>query len=282
MTPKQNLAGHRTAFTLIEMMIVIGIIALLAALTLGISNSVLRNSEISRTKDALRLLDMALQEWELEMGRSITFRDFSSPEGTGGGLGQGQLIPYSYDVNPFFALNGDVLEEPLLGAPTFGQTPVDDEIMLEAMGTRMRNTVLVLLESEPATDMLQRISPRHFKEMDLDGDGTLDGKVGVDAWDTPIGIVFPCQNYANADLNGNVFPQDESGDLTVRDQAEDGLGSCMGKRPYFVSAGPDRLWGYRYQANSSDSFPGAAQDEDWLASLDNIYSYEPYLVEESR
>ena len=101
MTPKQNLAGHRTAFTLIEMMIVIGIIALLAALTLGISNSVLRNSEISRTKDALRLLDMALQEWELEMGRAMTFRDFSSPAGTGGGFGGGQTVLYSYDVNDF-------------------------------------------------------------------------------------------------------------------------------------------------------------------------------------
>ena len=99
MTPKQNLTGHRRAFTLIEMMIVIGIIALLAALTLGISNSVLRNSEISRTKDALRLLDMALQEWELEMGRAMTFRDFSSPAGEGGGFGQGTFIDYSYDIN---------------------------------------------------------------------------------------------------------------------------------------------------------------------------------------
>jgi prepilin-type N-terminal cleavage/methylation domain-containing protein len=281
MTPKHNLPMHRTAFTLIEMMIVIGIIALLAALTLGISNSVLRNSEISRTKDALRLLDMALQEWELEMGRAMTFRDFSSLEGIGGGFGQGELVPYRYDVNAFFDLNGEELDDPLLGAPVFGVDPVDDATMLEAMSTRMRNVVLVLLESEPATDMLQRISPRHFKEMDLDGNNSLDGKVGVDAWDTPIGIVFPCQNYANANLDGNVLPQDESGDLTVRDQAEDGLGSCMSKRPYFVSAGPDRMWGYRYQASSSDNFPGP-QDEDWLASLDNIYSYEPYLVEESR
>ncbi len=281
--------SSRSGFTLIEMMIVIGIIALLAALTLGISNSVLRNSEISRTKDALKLLDMALQEWELEMGRAVTFRDFSSPEGTGGGFGQGQPVPYRYDVNDFYALNDNwwddppdppSLEEPLLGSPVFGVDPVDNDTMLEAMSTRMRNVVLVLLQSEPATDMLQRISARHFLEVDLDGNGSLDGKVGVDAWDTPIGIVFPCQNYANADLNGSVLPQDESGDLTVRDQAEDGLGSCLAKRPYFVSAGPDRLWGYRYQANSP--IPNQAENDEWLASIDNIYSYEPYLVEESR
>ena len=293
MTPKHNLPMHRTAFTLIEMMIVIGIIALLAALTLGISNSVLRNSEISRTKDALRLLDMALQEWELEMGRAMTFRDFSSLAGTGGGFGGGEPVFYRYDVNDFHALGDnpevlpDIGAESLLGAPVFGVEPVEDEIMLEVMSARMKNIVLVLLESEPATDMLQRISPRHFKLMDLDGNGVInittayfDGRVGVDAWDTPIGIVFPCQNYANANLDGNVLPQDESGDLTVRDQAEDGLGSCMSKRPYFVSAGPDRMWGYRYQANSP--IPNQADNDDWLASLDNIYSYEPYLVEESR
>ena len=84
------------------MMIVIGIIALLAALTLGISNSVLRNSEISRTKDALRLLDMALQEWELEMGRAMTFRDFSSLERHW--LWSRRLGQYSYDINDFHDL----------------------------------------------------------------------------------------------------------------------------------------------------------------------------------
>lgn len=292
MTMDKILTTYRTGFTLIEMMIVIGIIALLAALTLGISNSVLRNSEISRTQDALRLLDMALQEWELEMGRAMTFRDFSSLAGEGGGFGQGAIINYSYDINDFHALGDDpeilpdLNAESLLGAPVFGVDPVDNDIMLAAMSARMKNVVLVLLESEPATDMLQRISPRHFKLMDLDGNGSIninahaDGRVGVDAWDTPIGIVFPCQNYANADLSGNVLPQDESGDLTVRDQAEDGLGSCIGKRPYFVSAGPDREWGYRFQANSP--IPDQAENEAWLASLDNIYSYDPYLVEESR
>ena len=81
-------------------------------------------------------------------------------------------------------------------------------------------------------------------------------------------------------MNGSALPQDESGDLSVRDQAEDGLGSCLARRPYFVSAGPDGLWGYRYQASSP--IPDQAENEEWLASLDNIYSYEPYLVEESR
>ena len=62
-----------SGFTLIEIMIVIGIIALLAALTLGISSSVMRNSEKRKTQNVLQLLTVALQEWEIEKGRSITF-----------------------------------------------------------------------------------------------------------------------------------------------------------------------------------------------------------------
>ena len=69
------------AFSLIEMMIVIGIIAILAGLTLGISNSVLRGSEIRKTEDAITLLDTALQEWETEMGRSITFQGIAAMDG---------------------------------------------------------------------------------------------------------------------------------------------------------------------------------------------------------
>ena len=45
---------HTRAFTLIEMVVVIGIIALLAALTLGISNSVIRNSEVGQTTESDR------------------------------------------------------------------------------------------------------------------------------------------------------------------------------------------------------------------------------------
>ncbi len=62
------------AFSLIEMMIVIGIIALLAALTLGISSSVMRNAEKRKTQDVLQLLTVALQEWELEKGRLVPRR----------------------------------------------------------------------------------------------------------------------------------------------------------------------------------------------------------------
>ncbi len=237
-------------FTLIEIMIVIAIIGLLAALTLGISSSVMKNAKIHKTEDALKLLTMALQEWELERGRCVTFEGY---------------IPVTngrYDIWQA----GEYID-----APSFSEQGIPDVVMLDAMETRIKSVVALLMQSESSTDILSKITPDLFV---LDG----QDKLAVDSWGTPIGVVFPGRNFYDADQDESqlVFAQDECGDLTVRDQAEDALGSCINERPYFVSAGPDRKWGYRFQSNSANSEP---ENELWVASTDNIYSYKPFLVE---
>jgi prepilin-type N-terminal cleavage/methylation domain-containing protein len=237
-------------FTLIEMMIVIAIIGLLAALTLGISSSVMKNAKIHKTEDALKLLTMALQEWELERGRSVTFEGYIP------------VVNGNYDI---WQAGG------YIGAPSFAEQGITDVVMLDAMETRLESLVALLLQSESATDIISKITPDLFIEDE-------HGKLVVDSWGTPIGVVFPGRNFYDADQDESqlVFAQDECGDLTVRDQAEDALGSCINERPYFVSAGPDRKWGYRFQSNSANSEP---DNELWVASTDNIYSYKPFLVE---
>jgi prepilin-type N-terminal cleavage/methylation domain-containing protein len=231
-------------FTLIEMMIVIAIIVLLAGLTLGISNKVLRGSEIRKTKDAITLLDTAISEWEVEMDRSITFRSVGAIDGT-------------YDIS----------SDGILGIPSFNSI-VDQGDMYDAMDDRAIKLWELLSEFEPSKAILAKIHPDLIQK---NGDGTR----AIDAWGSPIGIVFPCGDYKNSGLI--TLAQDASGDLTVRDQAEDALGSCLNKRLYLVSPGPDTLWGYRYQAN-----PYSRDDDTWSATLDNVTSYEPFVVEDAR
>tara|TARA_X000001036_G_scaffold65956_6_gene56699 strand:+ start:946 stop:1704 length:759 start_codon:yes stop_codon:yes gene_type:complete len=251
----KSMHKHRTprpAFTLIEMMIVIAIIGLLAALTLGISSSVLRNSEIRQTENAVKILTMAMQEWELEMGRSMEF------EG----------VPESADTGMY-----DLYASGLIDYPGFNQQGIDNQVMTDAMKNRAVSFMYVLTQSESATTVLSKM------ESDLmvkDNDGTFV----ADAWGNPIGIVFPGKYYYDVFPSGNMFAEDSCGDLTVRDQVEDGLGSCINQMPYYVSAGPDGLWGYRFQSNNGpiDDASGAMSD----ATLDNIYSYKPYLVEGAR
>lgn len=252
MTPNLgSLQMQKRAFTLIEMMIVIGIIALLAALTLGISSSVLRNSEISRTKNVLKLLDMALQEWEQNQGRLMTYMDYTYTDGT-------------FDIEA---------EDGILDV-TFGGNVVDNETMQFAMEKRVTEFVNVVDYSESAKDVLNKISPDHLEK-------TAQGIVPLDSWGNAIGIVFPGSPYLDTyGGSNNAWPRDQSGDLSIRDQAEDGLGSCINLRPYFVSAGPDGLWGYLNQANGGPDT--ADQIEHWEATKDNIYSYEPFIVEQAR
>ncbi|MBT4530805.1 MAG: prepilin-type N-terminal cleavage/methylation domain-containing protein [Phycisphaerae bacterium] len=254
-------------FTLIEIMIVIGIIAMLAALTLGISSSVMRNAEKRKTQDVLQLLTVALQEWELEKGRSITFDGYEpemAPDPNGGWtLGHYDIYRNEYEV---------------IQAPQFSEQGVLNALMNVAMETRMESLVDVFMQSEGAKDILSKMTSDIFIEHDH---GTYSRKLVVDAWGTPIGIVFPGRPYFDVNPNGSSFDAafDDCGDGTVRDEAEDGLGSCINARPYFVSAGPDRTWGYRSQSNDQNSTP---DNDAWVASTDNLYSYEPYLEESAR
>ena len=227
-------------FTLIEMMIVIAIIVLLAGLTLGISNKVLRGSEIRKTKDAITLLDTAISEWVTEMGRQVTFASVGAVEG-----------------------NYDIPSDDIIDIPTFNSSVTQAE-MSDAMNFRAEAMWTLLTELESSKNILAKIHP------DL-----IENNRVIDAWGSPIGIVFPCGSFKGSDLIS--LAEDASGDLTVRDQAEDGLGSCLNKQPYFVSAGPDGQWGYRYQAN-----PYTRDDDVWKACLDNVTSYEPFIVEGAR
>jgi len=65
--------NHRRGFTLVEMTIVIGIIILLAGLTLAVSVSVVQGSEIRQTELTVRLLDAAIQEWQVLADRQISY-----------------------------------------------------------------------------------------------------------------------------------------------------------------------------------------------------------------
>ena len=159
----------KSGFTLIEMVVVIGIIALLAALTMGISNSVIRNSQVRQTHDAMKLLALAVDEWELERGRPITFEGFVPIDGG------------RYDIYT----NGEEIDEPS------DSSSVNNDEMQEAMETRIESLVELLLQSEPASNILSKISTDLFIE-------DIHGKLVVDPWGNPIGVVFPGRKFAEA------------------------------------------------------------------------------------
>ena len=62
----------RRAFTLMELVIVVGIILLLAALALSVSTALLARTERQKMADTLSILDAAVREWEASNGRQLT------------------------------------------------------------------------------------------------------------------------------------------------------------------------------------------------------------------
>lgn len=63
----------KLAFTLIELVVVISVILVLAALTLSVSVAVVQGSEVRQTEATLKLFEAAVREWELQADRTISY-----------------------------------------------------------------------------------------------------------------------------------------------------------------------------------------------------------------
>lgn len=63
-----------SAFTLVELLVVIGIIAILVALTLAVGGRVLAGGKARQTADTIRVLDMALHAYKSERGEQIPYK----------------------------------------------------------------------------------------------------------------------------------------------------------------------------------------------------------------
>jgi len=66
---KLNLAGRRSAFTLVEIMIVVAIIALLAAIAVPGFLRARKRSQASRIINDLRLIDSAIDQYAIETSK---------------------------------------------------------------------------------------------------------------------------------------------------------------------------------------------------------------------
>lgn len=153
MTPQRcHDVGTRRAFSLIEMMVVIGIIVLLAALTIGVVSVLSRGSETRATENSLELLTMAYEEW-----KSAAERDLS----------------YGVNGQPQAGVVYDVPQDTVPGNAN-DHEPTD--LLLAAIS-----------KSAAAKDILANISTDQLKQHSpTDTEITL-----LDAWGTEVITVFP-------------------------------------------------------------------------------------------
>jgi len=220
--PRGRRSNQPRAFTLLELLVTIGIIAVLAAIVLSVGNAVLKNAERNQLTMAFQALDQAILEFERAREQKITYRRLSGdPAGV-------------YDI---VELN---LTAPYLMVALLNGMDID-------AGANVHPFRPLLASHEPALEILKRIDPDLLRRdtstvpaANIVPNPRLEL---VDPWGNRVGVVFP----GRAKLAGEVGDADG----TVRTSDESSLGVCRDRRICFVSPGPDANFGTREDNVSS-------------------------------
>lgn len=279
-------AASLRGFTLLETLVVIGIIVLIASLVLAVSSVVSRTADERNTRNTLTVLDTALEEYERTMDRRLTYKsgpsangiqDDSVPTGLVGRwdvwsaqkntsavpdekppVGSGPADWGAGFAKPYSTFDS--------GAPSFSMAPF-----------RRTARLIWLMSQSPSTQaVLQSLPESVYKPvMPAGASVTPTGlRHVIDSWDVPIVAVFPgrdarrqpegnlaADNASAVDADGTIKCDSEWGTTSSPQPHQQGgmLVSCKNKRVLFVSAGPDN----RFHTNAT------------TLSTDNLYSYEP-------
>ena len=254
-------------FTLVELLVVIGVIALLAGLVLAVGSGVLRRTERTMTESALTSLEQAIDELETQRGQRLVFNRRK---------GVGESDPQ--DALPFM----DVNELP---------PGVVNEAYI------MPRLIALLAANQASAAMLERIPGDLLRSEERRWpDGTVTRMNLRDAWGEQIAVV-PCGRPAtrseialareslrssnSSDAADPLRIGIDLEDATVRTTDEWSLNvGCRGRRWLFISRGPDQSlgmppWGAGGPATSVSDLNRDGQP-DWS---DNLFNYEPGRTE---
>lgn len=243
---------HRPGFTLIELLVVAAIIAVLVGLLTGVGVVVVRNQQSGATKNVLVALDRCLDEYMLtSSGAPPKFRIEDYYETPG---------PNATELNPvYFGVYESVRYPIRPDAVVFlrqvwgvGQV----QGIVAGLGERfLRVTTTRSGESPNQSSIAGRDAEVFPTVVDVWSRGE---------WAAPWDLV---QSFGGGNVENleQVILYVHPSNLL----AQELYGKCVNNRPYFVSAGPDRLYGLKNEFGN-----GAPKDTVEAALADNVYSYE--------
>ena len=268
----------RRAFTLLEILVVIGIIVIVASLVLAVSSSVARAGEIRKTEAALATLNSAVEEYERAIDRAITcYATSIGTEVSGPGefwdIQQAPLLPPVIAGPTQYTWIG--LDTSLFVTPNPYRLIVAPDTPHPVTTPFRRTAHLIDLISKQATAqaILRQLPSDLYRRMQKPGNAPsfatvfLELREVVDAWGNPIVAVFPGREWVpgeggDPDADGTIRTagekpnSDESAGLDV---------VCRDRKILFISAGPN--------GKLLEPLPG--QTISTIRDDDNIYSYTP-------
>ena len=283
----------RRDFTLIEMLIVVGVILVLTALTLAVGSAVLKGAESAQMRAAFASMESAFNEWESVTGRPVSCcgSGVNPPSGSSA---------QSFDV--WEPADPPAAAAPTPAAKTYGRArgagvyAVNLLMQVESIRAILAGISPQLLRPEPAGRPLVPTAPTDMYPAANQpmGAGTPPAlylpsaaqAVGaatannprpltsrsefVDPWGNRVAFVFPGREWRVSD-SGTPDP-----DGTVRTSLENldlAFGVCAASRICLVSAGPDGVFGAVGDAPAGLSAPDQLAFRR-TAAADNIYLYD--------
>lgn len=262
-------------FTLLEILIVMGVLLILMSLVLGVGSALLKRAERSQVETAMSIMESAFNEWEAQTGRPLsyngTFNSLTSPTTEVFITGSSAEV---FDVR-----------EPIAPAPPAPNNAGNKLIFTRARGAGVY-AVNLLSQLESVRPILAGIAPSILRAepnsstypgANLSTGGALytpSAKSSVtsttssrselvDTWGNRIAFIFPGRAFRFGVDTG--LPDSDG---TVRTPAENLLGVCTNRRICLVSSGPDGLFGVSGEVTPDNATTRAA------AAADNIYLYE--------
>ena len=256
-TKTQNLhrggPRRRGGFSLIELVVVVGVIITLISLVLAVSTLLIQQNEKRQLESAYATMNVAVQEYELAVGRPLTYED-RYEQGAG-----------SYDI-PWIVELGVGGLGPFYGASGAGNACNCSAAQDTAGWQKTIVRLLQLLErTDAAESAIAKLDPSLFRPLELPTTSNASLSTLEDPWGAAVAVVMPGRRFRDG-VDDSTFDRDADG--TIRTQMENKLGICRNGQVLFVSAGPDGDIGCL-------SCSGQADSPRFEATLDNIYSYSP-------
>ena len=246
------LTSTRRAFTVLELLVVVVIIAVLIALVAGAGVAVLGDRKVKQAENLLSTLDRALTEYTTENSNARPPYIRESYENTPGAAYDvsGSRVNDMANPDMWIDPDGDGRDDP--------RHPDAAVFIRQARGIGAVDAIL-----EGLGDQWLVPTP----QTGATGPNAADGTPSVlDPWADPNGWFSPWPILGIQTVY-YVHPDNEA--------AQRLYGRCREGRPYFMSAGPDGVYGSTTEFSADGSRDANAVDRAVAGLEDNVYSYEP-------